>query len=235
MGPGTVALPCGELGRYHAFTYCLAALTYPAGSRLGMAKGLSIPSNLNTIIRNMVGDWVWLIGDDHVFQPDIIQQLGRNDVDVVVPLCVRRQPPFSLVVFKGEDDDGYVPFAYDEIPDGLFEVHAAGTAGMLIRRHVLEAVGDPWFENADREQATEDLEFCRKIRQGGFRIHADPTVLLGHIGTFTAWPRRVNGDLGIFFDMGETRDGALNSIFVRPGARDGEGASDGRAAAAAAV
>lgn len=223
--PGTIAVPCGEMGRFNSFSYSLACLQYPSGTRIAMAKGISIPRNLNSIMRERTGDWVWLIGDDHVFDPYLVyrllDRLYADDLDALVPVCIRRQPPFATVLFKSQTDEGYQPFAYDELPDdGTLEIYACGTAGMLIRNRVLEDIGDPWFENADNEHATEDLEFCRKIRDAGYTIHADMNVLLGHIGLTTIWPKNQNGHWGFLFDFGDGPEGAMNQIFINVGERE---------------
>lgn len=225
LPPGTIALPCGEMGRFNSFTYSFATLQYPSGTRVGMAKGLSIPRNLNSIMRERIGEWTWLIGDDHVFDPWIVYRLldrmYEEDLDVLVPVCIRRQPPFATVLFKERTDEGYQPFAYDELPlGGTMEVFACGTAGMLIRERVLEEIGDPWFENADREHATEDLEFCRKIRDAGYPIHADMNVLLGHTGLVTIWPKVHNENWGFLYDFGAGPEGSMNQIFINVGARE---------------
>jgi hypothetical protein len=216
---GTVALPCGELGRFSAFTYSLANLQLPPGSTKSMAHGLSIPRSLNTILREMKGGWVWFQADDQIFDPELLIRMLDREVDVLVPLIVRHVPPFSPVIFKEQNEDGeYVPFAYDEIPEeGLFEVYAAGTGGMLVRRHVIEEIGDPWFEFSSHEVHNEDLEFCRKIREAGFTIHADASNTMGHMGLFTIWPVFVNGEWGLRFDLGQGPDGAMNQIFVNTG------------------
>ena len=161
--PGTIAIPCGELARFALPLHSFANMVYPPGSRVEIVQSLSIPRNLNEIIRNMTGEWVWFQSDDHVLaQPDALISLLDRDLDVVVPLMVRRRPPFSPVVFKERDERGwYVPFAYDELPaSGLLEVPAgAGTGGMLVRKHVLDAIGDPWFEFDKGEFIKEDVDF----------------------------------------------------------------------------
>jgi hypothetical protein len=211
-----VALPCGQQARYSQSAFSMASLELPPGTRLSMATGLSIPRSLNTIIREMSGDWVWFQADDHVFDSGLLMRLLDKDVDVVVPLIVRHIPPFAPVIFKQQTDIGYEPFAYDEIPaGGLFEVHAAGTGGMLVRRHVLDAVGEPWFEFSSHEVHNEDLEFCRKIRHAGFQIYADADNIMGHMGVFTIWPDRDESGVGFKLDFGESTAGAMNEIRVR--------------------
>ena len=52
---------------------------------------------------------------------------------------------------------------------------------MLVKRHVLEAIGEPYFETFGKQN--EDLEFCRKIRNAGFKIHVDCDALSATSGT----------------------------------------------------
>lgn len=222
-------MPCGELSRYSDFTFCIAALQMPEGSMFAMHKSLSVARNLNSMIREMKPEheWFWQIGDDHVFEPDILARLLDREVDVVVPMCVRRQPPFQPLAFKGENEQGHVCFDYDEIPQtGLLDVYACGSAGMLTRRDVLEEIGDPWFESTAGDVVNEDLNFCRKLREAGIRIHVDTEACLGHIGHFKVFPKLQasgpRGELqwGIGFDFGKGPDGSLNALFIRPGAKE---------------
>ena len=82
------------------------------------------------------------------------------------------------------------------------EVYAVGGAGLLIKKHVLEAIGDPYFETYGKQN--EDLEFCRKIRNAGYKIHVDTGCLLGHIGQLVSWPQwdEENGGWGARVDLG---------------------------------
>lgn len=225
--PVTVVIPCPENGRYNQFAMSLATTLRPEGSSVHMQHSLSIPLGTNTILREMLqGDteYAWFLADDHVWEPDALLKLLDNQLDVVVPLVVRRRPPFSCVIFKDKrvDENGFEewqPFAYDEIPDpdlGPFEVQYAGTAGMLIHRRVLEAIPDPWLEYDHPEIIREDVRFCEKIRRGGFDVWCDPRVVLGHLSTFTVVPHFQNGRWGPRFDLGVGPEGAMNSIFVNP-------------------
>jgi GT2 family glycosyltransferase len=167
-------------------------LDVPDGTDIAIHMSASVVENMNQICRHMVGDWLWVIGDDHTFPRDIILRLLAHDVDIVVPLCARRSPPFSLVAFdlqEGEDEHGrplYHVLQYDDIPDDgqLMEVAAAGTAGMLIRRHVLDELGYPWFRNSDGYSINEDVEFCRRAVAAGYKIMLDTTVAIGGCAAF---------------------------------------------------
>lgn len=195
---GTVGVPGGDLARYQEFLFSLVKLRKPQGSTLAVHCGLSVDRNLNQIVREMQGDWLWIMGDDHVFDENLLMRLLDREVDVVMPVCFKRTPPFTLVHYEREKigDDGHVafePYRPAALPqEGLMEVHSSGTAGMLVRKHVLDKIGDPWFTTTGDMQ-NEDLEFCRKIREAGFKILVDTEAWLGHIGRMQVWPARQDG------------------------------------------
>lgn len=213
--PGTIGIPCGVHTGYSSFTSCLANLERPEGTKVTMVAGPSVVRNHNEFLREREGEWVWLMGDDHTFLPDTLLRLLDHNVDVVVPLVFRRLPPFRMVLYKGEagtsvDEDGeentrYEQFQTYEIPKhGLFEVYAAGTAGMLVRENVWRAIDPPWFTSTGTIM-NEDLEFCRKVREAGFKIWADPDAWLGHVVTAILQPAMSDGgNWGALFTFGDS-------------------------------
>lgn len=220
---GTIAVPCNDLARYSAFTMAISTVHMPENSKISMVRSMDVTTNLNTIIRDMFeGEWMWFMGDDHVFDQNLLLDLLDREVDVVAPLCAKKNPPWNLVSFKSEElrtneDDGitYPHYEYvemSELPEeGLFEVHAVGSAGLLVRRHVLDAIGDPWFENSRGTVINDDLEFCRKIREAGFKIYVDTEAYLGHIGHYTVFPGTRDGRWGMTLDFGGS---GTNQIFM---------------------
>jgi len=91
------------------------------------------------------------------------------------------------------DDTRYLPiYLPGQEESGLVEIVAAGTAGMLIHRSVLVAVGGPrWFEY---DAASEDLLFCNKAVEEGFQIYVDLSVKIGHITHAVIWPTVHEGE-----------------------------------------
>ena len=191
---GTVGVITADLSRYPLFSISLINMLSYSGELIGYFDwliGSNITGNCNELASRMQGDWLWMIGDDHAFEPDILERLVLHDVDAVAPLCLQRQAPFPHVVYEGEEKDALVEgthVLHTSLPSsGLQEVYAVGGAGLLVRKHVLDAIGPPYFETFGKQN--EDLEFCRKIRDAGFKIHVDCDAKLGHIGNHIVWPQ----------------------------------------------
>lgn len=228
-GPGSIIIPISDGLRYPEFFIDYSALHVPPGTSASINRSASIVANLNHSLRTMPEEhmWAWIMGDDHVFPHDLLLKLLDHEADVVVPLCVKRTPPYQLVIYRDEADHqdewtdriypGYLPYDVNEVPDEPFSVVAAGSAGMLIRRNVLDAIGYPWFESSDGIYTNEDLEFCRKVRAAGFEILCDPHLYLGHIGQVHIWPYRhegFDGKLCIKLDCGGPA--GMNEVYIGP-------------------
>jgi len=186
--PGTVVVLTGETSRYTQFWLNLLEVGFqiPRGSTVRAMVGNDIAESRNQAVEEMVGEWVWFIDDDHSFRGDIVQRLLDREVDVVAPICYRRQSPFLPTATV--DDDFLDVSLYGE--DALVEVQQTGSSGMLIRKKVFAALEPPWFEmgHDGRLPVSEDIVFCRRCREAGFPIHVDMAVRLGHITTATVWP-----------------------------------------------
>lgn len=127
---------------------------------------------------------LWL-DDDHVFNPDMACYLAQYaDKDMVSALYYSRAGRILPVVYTREgcapdDTDAYKHFPIIQPPDSLFECHAVGFGGLLMRRDVLDRVPQPWFSFAE---AGEDIYFCVKAKQAGIRVWCDGRYKMGHIG-----------------------------------------------------
>lgn len=192
-GPGFVVLPTSEQGRYPAFYACLFKLLVeglPEGSGIAWHQGCDISAQLNHGIRRAIEsgrcEWVWIIGDDHTFEPDIVLRLLAHNVPVVAPLTLKRSHPNTSVAY---DETGQV-LRFGPEDRGLRSVAALGNAGMLVRRDVLDAIGDPWFTVGGIDRAKEDLAFCRRLREHSIPIHVDLDTWMGHITPVEVWPQR---------------------------------------------
>ncbi len=224
--PGTIIISAGEFLRFGSFVNSMLQVLHPPGTQVLIKQSIALVDNLNDCIRKMSGDWIWIQSDDQTWEPDALVKLLDRNVPVVVPLILKRSPPYHPVVFKDQTDEGYMPYSLAELPtEGLMEVHSAGSGGMLIRRHVLDKVGMPadapwqerhWFTYGEGIHLNEDLVLCRRIREAGYPIHLDTEVTMGHRSTYTVLPTIEDGRWGVQMNMGPTSNGKPNTIVVHP-------------------
>jgi hypothetical protein len=199
-GVGTVGVLSADLSRYAAFHRCLAALEKPPQTEVCFElTGCGLVAGRSRLAHRFVGDWLWMLDDDHVFPPDTLRRLLRrledDRVDAVVPLCLARRPPCLPVIYSWKAND-WVPIQIK--PErlmgrqGLIEIGAAGAAGMLVRRRVFDRIAEPWFAvgQLNPKYLGEDLWFCRRMREAGLRLFCDLDVAIGHITQVAVWPTR---------------------------------------------
>jgi len=196
---GYVGIACSDRPRYTAHEMCWDHLKLPPGTAFSRIPGLSVAANYNIACRKALdgeAQWLWLMDDDHVYPPDILVSLLERDVDIVTPLYLRRAAPF-LPVLHGDESREYTRYNFQYLKGrrGLINVTADGTlptGGMLIRRHVLEAMTDPWFETGqiDPEYGSWDIYFTEKARKAGFKLFVDTDNPMGHIVPLAVWPVR---------------------------------------------
>lgn len=203
---GTIGLVTQQLARYTDFWLADKALMRPANTKFINRQGMDVTGNYNALIEGMQGDWLFIMGDDHTFAPDILMALLAHEVDVVVPLVLKKDAPFDPVVYEGEEGideaTGLEMHRVARLPaSGLHEIYAAGSAGMLIRKHVLDALERPVFTTSHGVQ-NEDLLFCHKVREAGFKIYCDVDQKMGHIGIHTVYPMWTGDRWGSILDLG---------------------------------
>ena len=135
-------------------------------------------------------DLVMWFDSDMVFNPDtMINMLKLIDEghDMVTGIYYRRTHPFSPTVFRTmEIDEAKQEAVFDEfetMPDEPFEVAACGFGCVLMRTEMFVAVFGK-FGNmfSPIGNVGEDIAFCWRARQCGYKIIADPSISLGHVG-----------------------------------------------------
>jgi 2-polyprenyl-3-methyl-5-hydroxy-6-metoxy-1,4-benzoquinol methylase len=109
--------------------------------------------------------------------------------DFVSGIYYERAPPFNPVLRKEAPFNKMQPI-YEYPPDQLFEVDGAGFGCVLMTDKALKAVfgpqkGEPFKFS---KECSEDLFFCRRLREQGFKLIANPEAQCSHIGaSVSAW------------------------------------------------
>lgn len=169
---GTIGIPHGDFVTAD-FNSSLIGLQGTENVCISMIKGSFVTKARNDIVNQIRGDWLFFIDSDMKFPPDTLTRLLAHDKDIVGGLCFRKVKPFNPTIYDRINERHYHwRMVYPK--DKLFEVDATGCACLLIKRRVFEKMKDPWFQYTDR--LSEDLLFCEKAQQCGFKIWIDPTI-----------------------------------------------------------
>ena len=127
---------------------------------------------------------LWL-DSDMVFTPGICEDLMFCGGSVVSGIAVSRRQPFGSCLFSSLDPVERIT----EFPREAFEVAACGFACVLTDVPVLKSVFQAYgtaFTPTDK--FGEDVAFCDRARSLGYKIVAEPSVRLGHIGHIAIYP-----------------------------------------------
>lgn len=136
-------------------------------------------------------DYVLWLDSDMVFPLDIMPRLIKHmeeGADIVTGLYFRRRPPFTPVLFSRLDYDEETKTGhhdgYDDYPkETTFEIEGCGFGCVMTRRAVIEDIMLNYLSCfAPMGGLGEDLSFCIRARQLGYKILCDSTIKCGHVG-----------------------------------------------------
>lgn len=136
-------------------------------------------------------DYLFSVDSDIAFPPDTLKRLLDHDVDVVTGLYIQRIPGVHCVeVMRYNQHGGVNHVPYEEIKgQGLVPVDGCGFGCVLVKVHVFKAIPYPHFVYKSAidhaNTISEDVYFCKQVRERGMRIYADTNILCEHIGSWT--------------------------------------------------
>lgn len=145
--------------------------------------------------------YLFMVDDDTVVPPFTLKSLTyeiEKDPKIMVAggIYCSKEYPARPLVFKRLGDGSFWNWKVGEV----FDCQGLGTGCMLIKTEVFKNLPKPWFyepdetpENESRQVGdtdipvvkrggTDDLYFCQKVIDAGYRIVAHGGVLCAHIG-----------------------------------------------------
>ncbi len=135
-------------------------------------------------------DLVMWFDSDMVFSHDTLKRMLKiidDGADMVTGIYYRRTQPYTPTIFKTMDIDYEKHEAkwteFETIPDEPFEVASCGFGCVLMRTEMFASVFAQFgMMFAPIGNVGEDISFCWRARQCGYKIVADPSIALGHVG-----------------------------------------------------
>ena len=170
-----------------------SVLTAPRTTSFGSAVALALSSfpaaRVAADARGAADEWLWLLHDDSAPAPDALERLlaaaeDNPSADILGPKLrewpsLRRLLEVGVTISgTGRRETGLEPGEYDQGQhDRLRDVLAVNTAGMLVRRSVLESLGFderlPLFGN--------DIDFGWRAARTGHRAVVVPEAVVFHV------------------------------------------------------
>ena len=187
-----IAVPCMD-SVPTMFCQSLALMRKVDECTLAMKSGSLIyaaRNDLATLSIQLDADFVLWLDSDMVFDSDLLERmfktLKEKDLDILTGLYFRRVPPYTPVIFdKLEIVDEICDWTeFREIPKDLFEVGACGFGCVLMKTDVFFDVQSKYGTMfAPILNNGEDVAFCWRARQCGYKIWCDPSIIVGHVRT----------------------------------------------------
>lgn len=167
---------------------CEALVSFICGSLIYDAR-----NKLAAQAVKVEADYVLWLDSDMTFDPDTLKRLFKtledNDADIVSGLYFRRSAPYTPVAFDevNINEDGTSSHKdYTGALEGVHEVAGVGFGCVLMSAQVLlDVFGKFGGGFSPLGGFGEDLSFCWRARQLGYKILLDTNVKCGHIGHIT--------------------------------------------------
>ena len=167
----------------------LMNLQLPAGTRLQFQRGVPIDVSRNTLVRSAQENkaaFIFFLDADVLPPPDIVGRLMSWKVPIVSGVYWSKKG-YPAVWDQHPSGQGFTPVK--SLPTkGLVEVAGIPMGCALIDMRTFSCIPDPWFhwglrdprKEGEGEGQSEDLEFCKKASEHGFKIYVDPQMRCLH-------------------------------------------------------
>lgn len=160
------------------FDFCVAS-----GTLIYMARNKIV----NKAIEENYDSVLWL-DSDMVFDENIYDDLASWKKDFVTGIYHMRRPQFYSCIFKSIELETFATWG-DDYPTDLFEIAGCGFGCCLTSVQLLRDIKDKFEKPFDPiKNYGEDIAFCKRAHELGYKIYCDPFVRCGHIAHITLYP-----------------------------------------------
>lgn len=174
------------------FAWSLATLQKEQNTIVAFQISSLVYTARNELARGAIkmgADFVLWLDSDMVFEPDTLKRLLKDyeekKGDIITGVYYRRVPPFTPVLYDefNVTDEAVTWKETRDVKDDFFEVEGCGFGCVLMPTETLFDVYEKYGQPFDPISGSgEDLSFCWRARQLGYKIVCDPSIQLGHVG-----------------------------------------------------
>jgi hypothetical protein len=165
-------------------------------SQVAMAREATASNSLNlNAFSNLPGggeftyDKMFWIDSDIAWTPKDFIDLYKSNKDIISGIYFNNKG-LGMIKGIGEDEHPITISNIQHFSKNIFEIESAGFGFICVKSGVFENMKRPWFDTEyfelkDGEKTIrlpygEDFSWCVKARKSGFKIWADPTIVVDH-------------------------------------------------------
>jgi glycosyltransferase involved in cell wall biosynthesis len=148
-------------------------------------------------IRNLIAHHTIMLNYDYLFSVDYdiklpkyaLTKLLRENKDIISGVYIQRKHEAKIPeIYRANERGGVTHVDNNDVQgNGVIDIDGCGFGCVLVKSHVLKEVGYPQFKYHDsldfQFTLSEDIDFCLKAKNKGFKLYADCSVKCEHIGT----------------------------------------------------
>ena len=174
------------------FAWSLATLQKEQNTIVAFQISSLVYTARNELARGAIkmgADFVLWLDSDMVFERDTLKKLLKDyeekKGDIITGVYYRRVPPFTPVLYDefNVTDEAVTWKETRDVKDDFFEVEGCGFGCVLMPTEALFDVYEKYGQPFDPISGSgEDLSFCWRARQLGYKIVCDPSIQPGHVG-----------------------------------------------------
>lgn len=185
-----LAIPCTGTVRIETLLSVVAILnSTPHDIYFAYRESAYIEWNRTQLIKTAIEQKcskLLFLDSDIIVEGNVINKLLAHNKLIIGAAYNHRSFPLHSNV-KIKDETGKF-ITTSELPKELFKCAGVPTGCMLIDIPTVQKLPHPWFDLTYYEDGSldlgEDIYFCQKLIEHGGEIWCDPTIEIGHIGTF---------------------------------------------------
>ena len=193
-----IGIPFGGRLVHPKWAVALKTLDFPVNTTQCL---ISVEGQDVTTARNMIVDtaieqncrYLWFLDDDVLVPRQTIQALGhvldhyKDDGTMVATgiYCTKTYAP-APVIYRNDTPGAF----WDWHVNQIFDVDSCGAGCMMINTDVFKHLEKPYFKTTEEYKevngeailhaVSEDIYFCRLVRQAGFKIKAHGSIVCPH-------------------------------------------------------
>ena len=146
-------------------------------------------------IRNLIADWakkydyLLSVDSDIILPKDTLTKMLAADKDIITGLYIQRIPDTHTVeVYMVISNGGMTHIPYKLLKDtGVVEVAGCGFGACLVKSEIFRKMEYPhfYYQSAldHKNTVSEDIYFCKKARDLGYKVWVDTSIMCDHKGT----------------------------------------------------